>query len=118
MASYSSSWRARSRRSASLEKKPPLSQKGVREARRGRAGSRRGAREKTKSRRNLELREARWSDCVGGEYSAVQYLQACGGWPGRGRAAPGDTWLLGRTAWSVWRSGLLAEAGVPEFEGE
>ena len=79
----------------------------------------------------MELREARWSDCVGGEYSAlhctalhctalsaVQYLQACGGWPGRGRAAPGDTWLLGRTAWSVWRSGLLAEADVPEFEGE
>ena len=54
-----------------MEKKPPLSQKGVREARRGRAGSRRGAREKTKSRRTLELRGARWSDCVGGEYSAV-----------------------------------------------
>ena len=110
-----------------MEKKPPLSQKGVREARRGRAGSRRGAREKTKSRRTLELREARWSDCVGGEYSAVhctalhctalsavQYLQACGGWPGRGRAAPGDTWLLGSTA--RWTVCLGASGGAPYWQ--
>ena len=54
------------------EKKPPLSQKGVRVTRRGRAGSRQGAKEETKTRRTLELREARWSGCVGGESSPVQ----------------------------------------------
>ena len=96
-------------------KKPPLSQEGVREARRGRGQGRQQAGgqggDESTADFGAEGGEVKWLR----EYSTVQYSTCgAGGLPGRGRAAPGDTWLLGSTA--RWTVCLGASGGAPYWQ--
>ena len=103
-------------------KKPPLSQEGVREARRGRGQGRQQAGgqggDESTADFGAEGGEVKWLH----EYSTVQYLwnrrvARQGAGSSRRHLAAGQHSQVDSLSWSVWRSTLLAEAGVLELEG-